>query len=223
MRIRPLNNLQDKIRSRLRAIDKSLPQEVLNVKPSPTPIDSLIVLGNGSEDDVVVALVCHHLNGDKTVAIAKPKSTRYGAIGELKVYFKDIKYKIVTLILDQEDDELPMLNTEVRKKLREIGIECREGKQIADRVLSYDCNLGGHTFELVVVVNGLDGVGGPNHKIEDHLVMLAGVAGEGDSKEVWNKLDEGTRRDVYRKILNDRKEAERVFAQHFAGLGLLDC
>jgi len=73
------------------------------------------------------------------------------------------------------------------------------------------------------VVNGLDEVGGPNHKIEDHLVMLAGVAGEGDSKEVWNKLDEGTRRDVYRKILNDREEAEGVFAQHFAGLGLLDC
>ena len=78
MRIRPLDKLDRDIRSRLYKIDKRLPQEVLDYK---TPYTySLIVLGNGREDGVVVALVCHHLNGDKTVAIAKPKSTRYGAI-----------------------------------------------------------------------------------------------------------------------------------------------
>jgi hypothetical protein len=47
----------------------------------------------------------------------------------------------------------------------------------------YECILGDHRFRFVVVVNGLDDVGGPSHKIEDHLVRLAGVAVRGDSKD----------------------------------------
>jgi hypothetical protein len=90
MRVYPLGDkLYVNIRSKLREIDKQLPQKVLADKA--TPIDSLIVLGDGKEDYVVMPLICHHLNGNKTAAILKPISTRYGAIQTLKTIVKDYK------------------------------------------------------------------------------------------------------------------------------------
>jgi hypothetical protein len=48
MRVYPLNSkLYDNIRSKLRKIDKQLPQKVLADKVTPSTIDSLIVLGDG--------------------------------------------------------------------------------------------------------------------------------------------------------------------------------
>jgi len=66
MRVYPLDDeLYDNIRSKLRKIDKQLPQKVLTEKATSIPINSLIVLGNGREDYVVVPLICYHLNGKK--------------------------------------------------------------------------------------------------------------------------------------------------------------
>jgi len=99
MRTYPLGDkLFDKIRSKLRRIDKELPQRVLADKAMPA--GSLIVLGDGREDDVVVPLVCHHLDGNKTTVIVKPASTRYGAIEKLKTYVKDFKTKTIAFVLD---------------------------------------------------------------------------------------------------------------------------
>jgi len=215
------SGLESSLRSFIRRIDKKL-SEIVDAKTG--RVDSLIVLGDGNEDARVILLLCHHLDGKKAVGVIKPVLKRYGAIQELKRLNIIMNCSKIVFVFDQEDDDLDELYRDVENELNGIGIKFEKGEKFSiSRIRSYSCSLGGHVFELVVVVNGLDGVGGPNHKIEDHLVKLAGVAGEGDSKEVWNKLDEGTRRDVYRKILNDRKEAERVFAQHFAGLGLLDC
>ena len=214
------SGLESSLRSFIRRIDKKL-SEIVDAKTG--RVDSLIVLGDGNEDARVILLLCHHLDGKKAVGVIKPVLKRYGAIQELKRLNIIMNCSKIVFVFDQEDDDLDELYRDVENELNGIGIKFEKGEKFSiSRIRSYSCSLGGHVFELVVVVNGLDEVGGPNHKIEDHLVMLAGVAGEGDSKEVWNKLDEGTRRDVYRKILNDRKEAEGVFAQHFAGLGLLD-
>jgi len=115
------------------------------------------------------------------------------------------------------------LRKRVREKLGEIGVECTNEEWHTERVASYDCLLGGDVFKLVVVVNGLDDVGGPSHKIEDHLVKLADVDRHGDSKDIWNGLDWKKRIEVFQKIQGDRDSAEEVFHQHFAGLRLLDC
>jgi hypothetical protein len=93
---------------------------------------------------------------------------------------------------------------------------------IARRVVRFNCFVGGVEFMFVVVVNGLDDVGGPSHKIEDHLVRVAGVAVQGDSKDAWNGLGDVGRLEVFRKIYADRDVAAEVFSQHFEGLGLLD-
>ena len=82
---------------------------------------------------------------------------------------------------------------------------------------------GGVEFMFVVLVNGLDDVGGPSHKIEDLLVRVAGVAVRGDSKDAWNGFGDVGRLEVFRKIYADRDVAAGVFSQHFEGLGLLDC
>ena len=215
------SGLESSLRSFIRRIDKKL-SEIVDAKTG--RVDSLIVLGDGNEDARVILLLCHHLDGKKAVGVIKPVLKRYGAIQELKRLNIIMNCSKIVFVFDQEDDDLDELYRDVENELNGIGIKFEKGEKFSiSRIRSYSCSLGGHVFELVVVVNGLDEVGGPNHKIEDHLVKLAGVASKGDSKEVWNKLDEDERFGVYRKILNDRKDAEGVFAQHFAGLGLLDC
>ena len=214
------SGLESSLRSFIRRIDKKL-SEIVDAKTG--RVDSLIVLGDGNEDARVILLLCHHLDGKKAVGVIKPVLKRYGAIQELKRLNIIMNCSKIVFVFDQEDDDLDELYRDVENELNGIGIKFEKGEKFSiSRIRSYSCSLGGHVFELVVVVNGLDEVGGPNHKIEDHLVKLAGVASKGDSKEVWNKLDEDERFGVYRKILNDRKDAEGVFAQHFAGLGLLD-
>jgi len=223
MRVYPLDSkLYDNIRSKLRKIDKQLPQKVLADKVTPTTIDSLIVLGDGREDYVVVPLICHHLNGNKTAAIVKSTLTREGAIQTLKIIVKN--YKTIAFILDQEKVELPELSNIIRMKLNEIGIKCEEiENSVGGRVILYKCNLGDYRFRFVVVVNGVEDVGSYSHKIEDHLVRLAGVTVQNDSKDTWNELSEEERLGVFRRIRDDKSVAEKVFKQHFAGLRLLDC
>ena len=223
MRVHPLDSkLYDNIRSKLRKIDKQLPQKVLADKVTPSTIDSLIVLGDGREDYVVVPLICHHLNGNKTAAMVKPTFTRDGAIPTLKTIVKN--YKTIAFILDQEKHELSELSNIIRMKLNEIGIKCEEiENSVGGRVILYECNLGDYRFRFVVVVNGIEDVGSHSHKIEDHLVMLAGVTVQNDSKDTWNELDEKERLEVFRRIRDDRNVAEKVFKQHFEGLRLLEC
>ena len=223
MRVHPLDSkLYDNIRFKLRKIDKQLPQKVLADKVTPTTIDSLIVLGDGREDYVVVPLICHHLNGNKTAAIIKPIFTRDGAIHTLKTIVKN--YKTIAFILDQEKDKLPELRDKITMKLNEIGVKCEEiENSVGGRVIRYECNLGDHRFRFVVVVNGVEDVGSHSHKIEDHLVMLAGVTVQNDSKDTWNELGEEERLEVFRRIRDDRNVAEKVFKQHFEGLRLLYC
>jgi len=220
MRIFPLNRgTSVRLQSRLRRVDKQLPRKVLADK-APN-LGSLIILGDGREDDVIVSLVCLHLDGSKTVGMVKSELPRYGALENLKVYVNE-GYKDIVFVFDQEDDTLSKLGGRIRGKLDEIGVRCEEEMWIARRVVRFSCFVGGVEFMFVVVVNGLDDVSGPSHKIEDHLVRLAGVAVRGDSKDAWNGLGDVGRLEVFRKIYADKDVAAEVFSQHFEGLGLLD-
>ncbi len=211
--------LRNSLLSFVRRIDKRL-SAILDEKTG--EIDSLIVLGDGNEDARVVVLLCHHLCdcGKKVVGMIKPESKRYGVFAELKIYLP--RFRNVVLILDLEKDTLEDLYEEIEKALNQAGIRLEKDMELqARRGRRYLCSLGDHEFKLVVVVNGLDDVCSSSHKIEDHLVRLAGVAVEGDSKDVWNSLDEDRKLSVFLRIHNNREDAERVFAQHFGGLGLL--
>jgi hypothetical protein len=226
MRVYPLDDeLYDNIRSKLRKIDKQLPQKVLTEKATSIPINSLIVLGNGREDYVVVPLICYHLNGKKTTAIVKPTYTRYGAIPTLKTIVKN--YKTIAFILDQESDDLSTLYDKIKEKLIEIGVQYEIiDKSVRGRLIHYECSLLDHWFKFVVIINGLDDVVSPSHKIEDHLVRLArltDITVQGDSKDAWNDLSEEERLEVFRSIYSGGRVVKEVFKQHFEGLGLLDC
>jgi hypothetical protein len=226
MRVHPLDSkLYDNIRSKLRKIDKQLPQKVLADKVTPSTIDSLIVLGDGREDYVVVPLICYHLNGKKITAIVKPTYTRYGAIQTLKTIVKN--YKTIAFILDQESDDLSTLYDKIKEKLIEIGVQYEIiDKSVIGRLIRYECILLDHWFKFVVIINGLDDVVSPSHKIEDHLVRLVrltDITVQGDSKDAWNDLSEKERLEVFRSIYSGGSVVKEVFKQHFEGLGLLDC
>ena len=218
----PQPELKINILSFIMRIDKKLSNKIIAAQVD--RIDSLIVLGDGNEDARVVSLLCHHLDGEKVVGLIKPELRRYSAIKELKERNYIRNFRSIVFIFDQEDDKLEELYGEVKKALNDAGIGFEEGEKfLVHRVMSYNCYLAGHKFKLVIVVNGLDDVGGSTHKIEDHLVMLAGLDGNLDSKDIWQDLEKGKRLDVFRRIYGDREVAERVFGQHFARLGLVDC
>jgi hypothetical protein len=212
--------LYNTVQSFLRKLDKRLLHKIVDTKAG--KIDFLIVLSNGREDVRVVALLCHHLNGNKTANIVKPTVTRYEAISELKEQYIR-KYRQIVFIIDQEGDDLATLRENVRKGLAIIGVSVKSVEDPFERVLCYDCSLGDHEFRFMVVVSGLDNVKSPTHSIEDHLVMLAGVVGGEDSKELWIGLGRDERLEVFRRVYESKDDAEKFFRQHFDGLGLLEC
>ena len=38
-------------------------------------LDGLIIIANGTPDDIVLSIICYHSNGDRIVGIVKPKQT----------------------------------------------------------------------------------------------------------------------------------------------------
>ncbi len=184
--------LKNNVKSFIRRINRNLSGIVVEKADK---VSSLIVLGDGNEDAKVVSLLCYHLDGDskgkkeKVIDLIKPDMKHYDAIKELKErnYIKN--YENIVLVFDQEDSSLEKLHAEVKNTLNDAGIGFEESGSSLRRVTFYTCSLGGHEFKLIVVINGLDDVGGPSHKIEDHLVKLAGVAGPMDSKYIWNGLE----------------------------------
>jgi hypothetical protein len=213
--------LNSNIRSFLRKLDKSLPTSVVADKAD--RIYSLIVLGDGMEDAKVVALTCHHLDGEKTVSIVKPELKRYEAIENVRRYLDNKKYGSISFVLDQEGDKLDKLYNNLENRLTNSGIRPLCPEIISPRQRVYNCSIGSHEFRLIVVVNGIDEINSDKHTIEDHLIKIAGAGGEGDSKNHWTRLTEAERLETFRKILKNKDIAEKSFQQHFKGIKQLDC
>ena len=198
--------------------------------------DTVIVLGDGTPDDISIFLIASKLNGKKAVYMLKPDDTRYSAANEIRTVLKSFNEKIVRFIfvVDQEKEELSKIAKSFTGKLKELGIEILREEKLQDRVDFFDSKLGSLEFKVYLVVNGLDEINTEAHAIEDHLLKCtqkAGLPGPNlkgkTSKEVWKELFKNKQSKEKEKILSKiyqeaLKAPKECFPQQYKALSLIE-
>ncbi len=177
-------------------------------------IDSLIVLGDGTPDDIGAAIACHHLNGEKTAGIVKPEKTGLAALESINSYLQQPVRKILFLV-DQDAQQLDLLFTQAERKLRDKGIHA-DLKDKDNRLRSYECKSGSKKFKLIIVVNGVEEVTSGKHTIEDHFIA-GRIKVKGDSKTTWQSLNENQRNEIFKELVEDQNKAKNALPQQFSG------
>ncbi|MEM4311715.1 MAG: hypothetical protein QXX95_04940 [Nitrososphaerales archaeon] len=188
------------------------------------PLISLIVLAEGEEEARLLPFMVNALNGErKTVAITKPKETRYSSIRFIKLWLNSLKtLKKLLFIIDQENEEIDKIFDNMANSLNEIGIQISYEKGIENRVRSYNCELGNIVFEVIIVISGVKNLNSKKHKIEDHLLSIRGVSESmEDSKEYWKRLPQDSKEEIYER-LKDRDLINKHFSSHMKALSELE-
>jgi len=175
-------------------------------------ISTLVVITNGTPDDLVFTIISHCLDGESTVGILKPEEgTRDSVINLIPTYLGP-HTKNILLIMDQEIESLENLLEKCSRKLREKG--CRNIREHGNRLNIYDCELGGKESKVILVINGLDEINTDSHCVEDHLIKFAEMKCKGSSKDSWEKLSKEEQNEIFKKLL-DCREIEKIFPQQF--------
>jgi hypothetical protein len=179
----------------------------------------LIVLCNGTPDDIVLGILAYHLNGTKVVGIVKPSNKRHlSSLSETKTYL-DLNVTKIFYLIDQEDFELDDLFSRIESEMQNIGIEYTLGLE-RERVRIYNCILPNKSFTIAIVVNGLSEIVTDKHCIEDHLIKAGDIQNNQDTKATWESLIDQTRNNVFRK-LKTSEIATEIFIQQRIGLDTL--
>lgn len=186
-----------------------------------TEIKDVVIIGEGTPDDLVAAFLCKNLNGHRTVAMTVSKADK--GVAALKMVnnllYGEIKIQRCILVIDQEGHPIEQLKATLESMLREFGIifskELDEG-----RVLVYECRKGPKTAKLCICINGLDNEF-LTHKIEDHLLRLARAINititiiGNDAKETWKTIGKENQERVLGKIWSlDDVMIIDIFPQH---------
>ncbi len=227
-----------KLKSKLRKIQKGLEKEVI-IGERAFQINSLIVLANGDIDDRIIGITCKHLDGEKVLGVVKPQVTHISTLTCLPDYLKKLSFSDFphfVFVMDQEYYSLDKIRQEAEEKFKKMQIEFEKIEENR-RLWKYECKLGKQQFILILIINGVEEIKikkhskirAEKHCIEDHLLLAASklkiieLPNEiEDSKELWRKIEEKKRLQVFRKLLNDKKFAEELFPQHFKGLKLIN-
>jgi len=180
----------------------------------------LVVLANGTPDDQVLGVLCHHLDGDGAVGVVKPtEKTHLSVLYELKTYL-NLKISKIVFLADQEELSIDDLFARAENVIRETGINF-EVREELDRARTYQCCLASKEFGIAVVLSGLSEVCTNKHTIEDHLAKAAGIEVTGNSKDSWNRLSDEEREDVFRKLKGAGSQIQQLFPQQVYGLRFL--
>jgi hypothetical protein len=218
-----------KLAAKIAGVSKKIRMDVL-IKEAPAQgLDTLVVIGNGTPDDIAVSIVAFHSKCDKIVGIVKPKTERrYGFVNMIPLYLKNNVRKILVL-MDQEDDQLDLIYERIQNSLKELTKSALGVTEIEReaRVRVYKGKYGSKEIELILVINGLDEVHTDKHSIEDHLLSAAGqvsiVVGDFEnSKAAWRLLSEDQQLKVYKELKTRGKLLESVCPQQIQGCRYLE-
>ncbi len=210
-----------RVEARIRRVLRKL--DIGNPLTDKGRVSGLIVVGDGTPDDVVVTLVAHTLDGEECTA-GLLVSTRKG-VGSVETVIDVVRIfpnRPIALVIDQDREDLERLYEKIAGKFRKFGVrlEIKDGE---GRRREYAAGFHSNG-KLIIVVNGLGDY--VSHKIEDHLLILKGLTpkrlrSEGfpeDPKEAWKKLS-SQNKDLLVDVLRELKEVkdlERYFPQHIA-------
>jgi hypothetical protein len=228
MRLYPIEP-SSKSAAKIAGISRKTKMTVL-IKEAPAQgLDTLVVIGNGTPDDIAISIVAFHVNGGKIAGIVKPKTERrYGFINMIPVYLKDNVRKILVL-MDQEDDQLTEIYASIQNDLVRLATSELEVIESGgeERVRVYKGRYGSKEFELIVVINGLEGIHTDKHCIEDHLVSAAeqisiAVGDFENSKAAWRSLSNDHQLRIYKELKGHRRLLESVCPQQIRGCRYLE-
>jgi len=219
MRVNPLTtNLRARLLNYKNCVELDL---------QPNELKDVVVIGNGTPDDVAIAALCKSLNGKRTIAMIKSKGhTGLGAIESvINLIYGRAKIERCIMIIDQDNNELDDMKVGLEKKFSEFGVSFDKENE-SRRTLIYECKKGQKTAKFCLCINGLDGEFN-THAIEDHLLKLAEQIGvnitniNNNPKETWNGLTKENRERVLRQIWRlDDVIAIDVFPQHVEAFGI---
>jgi hypothetical protein len=202
------------------------------VTQSPDGFEGLVILGDGTPDDLIVSTIAHHLNGQNVVAIMKPLGKTGTSVFELLPVYLRHNARLVNIlfILDQEGINIDSILQRLEKQLRkQRAIHPPRTTENEGRLTHYTCSLGERHFNVILVLNGLDEIPTKKHMIEDHLLCLANELGLArlpnripNAKRRWNNsITEGRKEEIFSRMVEDSTLAKRFFPQQVAGLVLL--
>lgn len=202
MKLYPLDP-SSRLAINIRKISKKLGIKVVATKVE--DLDRMVVITDGTPDDMVFAIISHHLNEDKTVRIAKPDAiTRLDALDLIRTYL-NLKINKIMFLIDQETDSLDQIFEKVKEKFWGISID---NEKEGHRFRIYECRHAGKLFKVIIVINGLDDIPTERHAIEDHLIKIAKIEVKGSSKTTWWNLNQDKK---------DEKTVKQIFPQQIEG------
>jgi|LGVE01.1.fsa_nt_gb hypothetical protein len=192
-------------------------------KFGPPGLDTLVVIGDGTPDDIAVSIIAFHSEADKIVGIVKPEIRGLGVIDLIPRYMEGNIRKILVL-LDQDDYILSTFHEKLQKRLQKVAtseLEIIEGKA-EKRLRVYNGKYGGKEFELILVINGLDEIRTDQHTIEDHLLKAAEILSldVGDfenSKKAWQSIISERQLKIFKELKAKRKLVRTIFPQQVKG------
>ncbi len=199
----------------------------INVTVPSGSSESIVIISNGSPDDIVFGILSFHSDGKELVGIVKPpRITRIAVLDIIKTYLKP-RIKKMLILMDQEKDNLNDIFDECKRRLIKNNISITKEEEEL-RLKVYDCKYVDREFKIILVINGLDEIDVKKHRIEDHLIKAACLFLKdfkpkvNDSKKAWEGLGKKQQIDILRMLKERKKEAHLIFSQHFKGLEYLE-
>lgn len=212
-----------KLAAKISGISKRIKMNVLIKGVDTTDSDTLVVIGNGTPDDIAFSIIAFHIKVDKIAGIVKPKTERrYGFINLIPTYLKG-KVRKILILMDQEDDKMSTIYERIQEGVKKLATgKIKVIDEESEKVRVYEGKYGGKEFELILVINGLDEIQTTKHSIEDHLLKAAEIlsidVGDFDnSKAAWKSINHDRQLKIFKGLKEKRKIVESVFPQQIKG------
>ena len=222
MKLYPLE-LSSRLVTNISKISRRLKMDVLVKEVATHDLDTLVVIGDGTPDDIAFSIIAFHLKGDKIAGIVKPERTRFGVIDLIPRYLMKGNIRKIIFLMDQEDDKMSTIYETIHEgvkklatgKIKVIDEESEKGLKV------YKGKCGSKAFELIIVINGLDEIHTDKHSIEDHLLKAAKILSIEvedfeNSKEAWKSI-ERHHVEIFKGLKEKRNIVGSVFPQQIKG------
>ena len=177
-------------------------------------VKSIIIIPEGTPEDIVFPLLAHQTNGCKTSSIVKPrKGTGLGFIEFLPNYLEP-PIEVVTIVVDRDWHSDETLFEEADQKLAEKGFT--KTREICPHCYEYTGTFGSRPITVYLLISGCDDIDVEQHTIEDHLLKAGNITCGTSSKDTWKGLPKDEQKRVLELLANGGTGILRTnFPQHY--------
>lgn len=218
----------NRLATNIARISKKIKMNVRIENVNPHELDTLVVIGDGTPDDIVFSIIAFHAEADKILGIVKPEIRGFCVIDLIPTYLKGNIRKILVL-LDQDDYTLSTFYEKFQKSLQKVATSKLEiiEEKTEKRLRVYNGKYGGKGFKLILVINGLDEILTDQHTIEDHLLKAAkmlsiDVENFKNTKKAWQSITPELQLKIFNDLKTKGKRLGSIFPQQVKGCEYLN-